>query len=153
MAVSPALIKAAVVVATDKRTWIVIGSVICGIILMTVGIVAAFLNIFSFDDSGTADASSAYIQFIDEMKGCYRRLDAAADDKCSSLDKDQIHAVFYSLYFGEEKTMPDTFYDSFVECFVSRTTDSEGNPVVSQLNQNGLTNLTFDDIIILDYNK
>lgn len=50
MAVSPAVVKAAITLATDKRTWIVIGSVICGIILMIVGIVAAFLNIFSFDD-------------------------------------------------------------------------------------------------------
>ena len=30
----PALIKAAVVLATDKRTWIAVGSVICGVILM-----------------------------------------------------------------------------------------------------------------------
>ena len=36
MAVSPAVVKAAITLATDKRTWIVIGSVICGIILMIV---------------------------------------------------------------------------------------------------------------------
>ncbi|MBC8597607.1 hypothetical protein H8706_12185, partial [Oscillospiraceae bacterium NSJ-50] len=48
MAVSPAVIKAAITLATDKRTWILIGSIICGTVLMIVGIVAAFLNIFSF---------------------------------------------------------------------------------------------------------
>lgn len=67
MAVSPAVIKAAITLATDKRTWILIGSIICGV-LMIVGIVAAFLNIFSFDDSGSETASAAYVQFINEMK-------------------------------------------------------------------------------------
>lgn len=131
MAVSPAVIKAAVALATDKRTWIVIGSIIGGVILMTVGIVAAFLNIFSFDDTGSATASTAYVQFVDEIKGCYQKLDVKADEKCSELDKDRIHAVFYTLYFGEDKNLSDTFYDQFVECFVSRTTNSAGEEVVS----------------------
>ena len=63
MAVNPALIKAAVALATDKRTWVVIGSIICGIILTIVGVVAAFLNIFSFDDTGSATASAAARSF------------------------------------------------------------------------------------------
>ena len=46
MAVNPALIKAAITLATDKRTWVVIGSIVFGVIFMIVGIVAAFLNIF-----------------------------------------------------------------------------------------------------------
>lgn len=132
MAVSPTLIKVAITLATDKRTWIVIGSIICGIILMIVGIVAAFLNIFSFDDSGSATASSAYVQFIDDIKYGYSKLDAAADLAGGNLDKDQIHAVFYTLYFGEEKRLSDNFYADFVECFVSRTTDEDGNEIVSQ---------------------
>ena len=134
MAVSPAVVKAAITLATDKRTWIVIGSVICGIILMIVGIVAAFLNIFSFDDSGSATASSAYVQFIDDIKYGYSKLDAAANSTGGALDKDQIHAVFYTLYFGEEKRLSDSFYADFVECFVSRTTDEDGNEIVSQCN-------------------
>ena len=131
MAVSPAVIKAGIALATDKRTWIFIGSVICGVILMAVGIVAAFLNIFSYDDSGSPTASAAYVQFINEMKESYAKLDAKADEKCESLDKDQIHAVFYTMYFGEEKNMSNSFYDSFVECFVTRSTDDEGNEIVS----------------------
>lgn len=59
MVVSPGVIKAAITLATDKRTWILIGSIICDTVLMIVGIVAAFLNIFSFDDSGSANASAA----------------------------------------------------------------------------------------------
>ena len=68
MAVNPAVVKLIITAATDKRTWIVIGSIVCGIILMIVGRVAAFLNIFSFDDSGSSTASAAYVQFIDDMK-------------------------------------------------------------------------------------
>ena len=132
MAVSPAVIKAIVVAATDKRTWIAIGSVICGIILMIVGIVAAFLNIFSFDDSGSSTASTAYVQFINDMKYAYGKLDRAADELCSALDKEQMHAVFYTLYFGEEKNQSEQFYRDFVECFITRTRDDEGDETVSQ---------------------
>lgn len=132
MAVSPTVIKLAVTLATDKRTWMVIGSVICGAVLMIVGTVAAFLNIFSFDDSGSSTASSAYVKFIDDMKYAYGKLDKAVENKYPSLDRDQIHAVFYTLYFGEEKNKSDDFYSDFVECFIDRGTDSEGNETLSQ---------------------
>lgn len=132
MAVNPAVVKLIITAATDKRTWIVIGSIVCGIILMIVGIVAAFLNIFSFDDSGSSTASAAYVQFIDDMKYAYARLDEEIDDKYPALDRDQIHAVFYTLYFGEEKIKSAAFYDGFVECFINRSTDDEGNEVLSQ---------------------
>ena len=36
MAVNPVVIKLAITAATDKRTWIIVGSVICGVILMFV---------------------------------------------------------------------------------------------------------------------
>lgn len=98
---------------------------------MIVGIVAAFLNIFSYDDTGSDTASAAYIQFIDDMKGSYAKLDTQVDQICPALDKNQIHAVFYALYFGEEKNMDDDFYTSFVECFVTREIDEEGNEMVS----------------------
>lgn len=134
MAVSPALMKAAVVVATDKRVWTVIGSILCGLIFTIVGIVAAFLNLFSYDDTGSATASATYIQFINDIKGSYAKLDAAADEICPALDKDQIHAVFYTLYFGEDKNMDSSFYYSFVECFVTRDTDGDGNETVTPCN-------------------
>ena len=136
MALSPTAVKLIITAATDKRTWILIGSIICGTILMIVGIVAAFLNIFSFDDSGSATASAAYVRFIGEMKNSYSKLDAAADNISENLDKDTIHAVFYTLYFGEDKNLPDSFYRSFVECFVSRSTDEDGNEVVSRCGLN-----------------
>ena len=136
MAVNPALIKAAITLATDKRTWVVVGSIIFGVLFMIVGIVAAFLNIFSFDDSGSSTASAAYVQFVDDMKYAYEKLDAEIDDKYPALDRDQIHAVFYTLYFGEEKIKSADFYDGFVECFISRTTDDEGNEVLSQCSLN-----------------
>lgn len=132
MAVSPAVIKVAIALATDKRTWIAIGSIICGIILMIVGIVAAFLNIFSYDDSGSGTAPAAYVQFINNMKYAYGRLDAAIEETYPSLDREQIHAVFYTLYFGEKKNKSDQFYRDFVECFITRSRDEDGNEVVTQ---------------------
>lgn len=136
MAVNPAVIKLAITAAMDKRTWIIVGSVICGVILMFVGIIAAFLNIFSFDDSSSPTASSAYIQFIDDMKYSYSKLDEAIEEKLPSLDQDHVHAVFYTLYFGEDKKMSDKFYSDFVECFITRSKDDEGNEVVSQCSFN-----------------
>ena len=136
MAVSPTLIKAAITLATDKRTWVVVGSVVAGIIFMVVGIVAAFLNIFSFDDSGSSTASAEYVRFVDDMKFAYEKLDAEIDDKYPGLDRDQIHAVFYTMYFGEEKIMSTEFYDGFVECFITRRTDADGNEVLSQCSLN-----------------
>ena len=53
-----------------------------------------------------------------------------------ALDRDQIHAVFYTLYFGEEKIKSAEFYDGFVECFINRSTDDEGNEVLSQCSLN-----------------
>lgn len=128
---SPKAVKAILSLATDKRVWTAIGSIICGVILMVVGVVAAFLNIFSYDDSASITASESYRQFIGEIKSCYRKIDANVNDKCPDLDKDQIHAVFYTLYFGEEKDMPDSFYSDFVECFIDRTTNDEGEETVS----------------------
>lgn len=128
---SPKVVKAILSLATDKRVWTAIGSIICGVILMVVGVVAAFLNIFSYDDSASITASESYRQFIGEIKSCYRKIDANVNDKCPDLDKDQIHAVFYTLYFGEEKNMPDSFYSDFVECFIDRTTNDEGEETVS----------------------
>ncbi len=132
MAVSPALVKAAVALATDKRTWVVVGSVICGIILTIVGIVAAFLNIFSFDDSGSPTASAAYVKLIDDIKYGYGKLDTAADASDAVLDKDEIHAVFYTMYFGEEKIKSEEFYEGFVECFITREIDENGNEIAYQ---------------------
>ena len=132
MAVSPTVVKLIITAATDKRTWIIVGSIICGVILMVVAVIAAFLNIFSFDDSGSSTASFAYVEFIDNMKYAYGKLDESVEEKYSGLDRDSIHAVFYTLYFGEDKIKDNDFYDSFVECFINRSTDDEGNEVLSQ---------------------
>ena len=130
MAVSPALVKAAIAAATDKRTWIAVGSIVVGIIFGIVAVVGAFLNMFTFDDSGSVDAQPAYVEFITNMRDCYSKLDASAEAVCSSLDKDYIHAVFYTMYFGEDKTLPDSFYTDFVNCFVSRSTTDGVETVV-----------------------
>ncbi len=125
MAINPALIKAAVYAATDKRIWVVLGSVIAGTVFFIIAVAGTVINMFSFDDSASADASPAYVAFISDMQSCYGKLDTEvtalnAVIEGEQIDKDQIHAVFYTLYFGEDKNMEQDFYRRFVECFVTR---------------------------------
>ena len=103
MAVSPAVVKAAITLATDKRTWIVVGSVICGLVLMVVGTVAAFLNIFTYDDTNSATASAAYVEFINEIKDGYKKLDSAADAISENLDKDTYDSNLTLNIVSDEK--------------------------------------------------
>ena len=104
MAVNPAVVKLIITAATDKRTWIVIGSIVRGIILMIVGIVAAFLNIFSFDDSGSSTASAAYVQFIDDMKYAYYATVPTKEEKDRFL-----------YLMGERNAGDEEFYGSYVD--------------------------------------
>jgi len=127
MAVNTALIRAAIYAATDRRTWILVCSVICGVVFLIVAVVAAFLNMFYFDGSAYNEASPAYVEFVSTMKECYLKLDTEVTElneiiEGEKLDQDQIHAVFYALYFGEAKSMNQDFYRQFVECFTDRST-------------------------------
>ena len=131
MAVNPAVVKVVATAATDKRVWTAVGSVIVGIVATLICFVASFLNMFAYDDSGNGQQSPAYVSFIKSMKDCYKELDVRAEEKCPALDKDQIHAVFYTLYFGEEKNMTAAFYDSFVECFINRKINEAGEETVT----------------------
>ena len=136
MAISPALIKAAVYAATDKRFWIVLGSVIAGVIFLIIMVIGIFFQVFVTDEVNQPDAPASYHSFVSDMQACYRMLDAEVDTlnpkmQAGKLDKDEIHAVFYTLYFGEEKNMPPAFYTRFVGCFVEQNMDENGNPLVT----------------------
>ena len=130
MAVNPMVVKAAITIATDKRTWIAVGSVLAGVIFLIVAVCAAFINMFSFNGTANSAAPPEYNQFISSMQQCYSQLDynisaLNAEIESDRLDTDQIHAVFYTLYFAEDRNLTAEFYRQFVECFVER--HSEGN--------------------------
>lgn len=140
MAISPALIKAAIYAATDKRFWIALGSVIVGVIFFIIIIFSMFFQVFVSDGNNQPEAPASYQSFVSDMQACYRMLDAEVDTlnqkiQAGKLDKDEIHAVFYTLYFGEEKNMPPAFYTQFVDCFVEQNTDENGNSLVTAVNK------------------
>ena len=136
---NPALIKAAVVLLTDKRTWKAIGVVVAAILtpfLLLVVIICSML-------SGTANHNNAaveltfyggslpitmpseYKDYITEMRDCFSSLDGAIAtvegmmEDGDSLDSNRIKAVFYALNFGtEDLSLRRAKAREFVDCFV-----------------------------------
>ena len=136
MAVSPIVIKAAAYAATDKRIWILVASIIAGIVLTIVAIIGVFINIFTLGGAIQPEDSPSYKEFITDMQACYAKLDTEADElnekmQDGTLDKDKLHAIFYTLYFGDTKEMTPAFYKQFVECFVNRTKDESGKETIT----------------------
>ena len=119
---NPALIKAAVVLLTDKRTWKAIGVVIAAILTPFILLVVILCSMLS----GTANHNNAaveltfyggslpitmpgeYKDYITEMRDCFSSLDGAIAtvegmmEDGDSLDSNRIKAVFYALNFGTE---------------------------------------------------
>lgn len=132
-------VKAALAVATDKRTWTAIGTVLAAILTPFILIILVFVSMLSggaAHNSAAVDlafhggtvsggAPAEYSQHIKDMQSCFSKLDDAIgrlspklDD--GSIDADRVKAIFYSLYFGADSlNMTDGDYDKFVDCFVS----------------------------------
>ena len=147
---NPALIKAAVVLLTDKRTWKAIGVVIAAILtpfILLVVIVCSML-------SGTANHNNAaveltfyggslpitmpgeYKDYITEMRDCFSSLDGAIAtvegmmEDGDSLDSNRIKAVFYALNFGtEDLSLRRAKAREFVDCFVEYQTALTPRPM------------------------
>lgn len=136
---NPALIKAAVVLLTDKRTWKAIGVVIAAILTPFILLVVIICSMLS----GTANHNNAaveltfyggslpitmpseYKDYITEMRDCFSSLDGAIAtvegmmEDGDSLDSNRIKAVFYALNFGtEDLSLRRAKAREFVDCFV-----------------------------------
>ena len=136
---NPALIKAAVVLLTDKRTWKAIGVVIAAILTPFILLVVILCSMLS----GTANHNNAaveltfyggslpitmpseYKDYITEMRDCFSSLDGAIAtvegmmEDGDSLDSNRIKAVFYALNFGtEDLSLRRAKAREFVDCFV-----------------------------------
>lgn len=131
-------VKAALVVATDKRSWTVIASVVAAIMTPFILIIVVFLSAMS----GTADHNNAavdltfnggylastfpadYRMYIEKMRNSFADLDAAlaeisgmAED--GEVDAYRVKSIFYSLFFGaDQPRMNDGDYRRFADCFV-----------------------------------
>ncbi|RGX56791.1 MULTISPECIES: M23 family metallopeptidase [Anaerotruncus] len=136
---NPALIKAAVMLATDKRTWKVVAVLLAAILTPFILIVVFICSLLS----GTAHHNNAaveltfyggnlpitmpgdYRDYITEMRACFSSLDSAITDVESemedgdSLDSNRVKAVFYALYFGSDHLrLRSAAAREFVDCFV-----------------------------------
>jgi murein DD-endopeptidase MepM/ murein hydrolase activator NlpD len=140
-------VKAAVAVATDKRTWTVIGTIVAAVlapfILFVVVIICILSGTASHNNaaidqvfkggSAVSGMPSEYQQYIDDMQNDFTVLDAAIatvnpEIESGSVDSTRVKAVFYSLYFGVDNLkLNSDSYIKFVDCFVKfeQTTDSQ----------------------------
>ena len=132
MAVSPAVIKAIITAATDKRVWKIVGIVIAAVlmpfiivILMICALVSGVesanndLLDYSFKDvSISQDFTDEQQKVIEDMRDWLAELDAVIAEKETeySLDGDMVRAVFYCLNFGGELD-EDFDYEMFCQCF------------------------------------
>jgi hypothetical protein len=131
-------VKAAVALATDKRTWKTIGVVIASIltpIILIVVMIASILSAGSDHNKAAIDLSfnggnipaampADYTSHISEMNGCFAVLDKAISEaearmEGGALDNIRIKSIFYSLNFGAENlslSAPEA--RAFVDCFL-----------------------------------
>lgn len=132
-------VKAALVAATDKRTWTAIASVVAAILTPFILIIVVMLGALS----GTANHNNAavdlafhggylssqlpadYRMYIEKMQDSFTDLDTAlaeingmAED--GEVDAYRVKAIFYSLFFGaDQPRMNDGDYRRFADCFVT----------------------------------
>ncbi|MBS6955406.1 MAG: C40 family peptidase [Enterocloster asparagiformis] len=132
-------VKAALVAATDKRTWTAIASVVVAILTPFILIIVVMLSALS----GTTNHNNAavdlafhggylssqlpaeYRMYIEKMRDSFTDLDTAiaeingmAED--GEVDVYRVKAIFYSLFFGaNQPRMNDGDYRIFADCFVT----------------------------------
>ena len=133
------VVKAALVAATDKRTWTAIASVAAAVLTPFILIIVVLLSALS----GTADHNNAavdltfnggylssqlppdYRMYIEKMRESFADLDTVlaeingmAED--GEVDTYRVKSIFYSLFFGaDQPRMDDGDYRRFADCFVT----------------------------------
>ncbi len=130
--------RTAIVAATDKRTWKIIGVIIAALLTPFILMIVVIISLLS----GTSNHNNAaidiafqggaissqipadYANHIRNMRDSFSELDGAIADigkelESGSLDNTRVKAVFYSLFFGDENPRMDSgFYRQFVDCFL-----------------------------------
>ncbi len=137
--------KAALVLATDKRTWKAVGVIIAAALTPFIIIIVCILSLVS----GTANHNNAalnltfnggtipatmpaeYQTYINEMRSCFTALEGAEAEIGSEcewedgavLDMVRVKAVFYALYFGDNNlSLRASGAREFVDCFLTYET-------------------------------
>lgn len=131
-------VKAALVAATDKRSWTAIASVAAAVLTPLILIVVVLLSALS----GTADHNNAavdltfnggylssripadYRMYIEKMRESFAELDTVLAEmngmvEDGEVDAYRVKSIFYSLFFGaDQPRMGDGDYRGFADCFV-----------------------------------
>ena len=134
MAVSPAVIKAVVTAATDKRTWetlaILITAILMPIGLLIIIIATSFSSVESankelmdYSFAGTempSEFPAGQREAVKDMREWLGELNEIIaekeNDEEHSLDGDMVRAAFYCLNFGGD-IGEDFDYEAFCNCF------------------------------------
>ena len=157
--------KAAVVLLTDKRTWVVIGSIIAGFIILCVLPMMVLISMFGSVNDVDINSVMEKIndqQIIENMTQEQRdnmlylkTVFTAIDDEITirELDIDPIKAqiIYLSLLNGKEKEN-ETFYTDYISCCAEAENDDQ---IFSNIAEKYGVIVTADekDKIILLYNK
>lgn len=132
-------VKAALVAATDKRTWTAIATVVAAIltpfILIVVVIMSALSGTSSHNNAAvdlafhggylSSKLPADYRMYIEKMRESFVDLDTALSEingmaEVTEVDAYQVKAIFYSLFFGaDQPRMNDGDYREFADCFVT----------------------------------
>lgn len=132
-----ALGKIGIEVATDKRTWTTIATVIAATVTPFILIVIVLSEMASgmanhnnaviqlvFNGGNIPSSMPAeYVNHIEKMRNNFEKLDVQIEQinnsiETGSLDDIRIKAIFYALFFDEEDKILDDVYVRFVECFI-----------------------------------
>ena len=142
--------KAALFLASDKRTWTAIASVAAAVLTPFILIIVVMLSALS----GTASHNNAavdlafhggylssqlpadYRMYIEKMRESFTTLDAALSEingmaEDGTVDAYEVKAIFYSLFFGADQSgMNGGDHRRFADCFVTyeEREDGDGEP-------------------------
>ncbi len=136
---SPTLIlvakKVAVQLATDKRTWLVVGSVITGVVLLFMIPVILIYSATNAMNTQTSvielcfnneeipkELGQSNIVFIENMRIDFSNIDEALEetygaDLDENVDEIFIKCVYYVLSLDGTLALTDYFYSDFVKAF------------------------------------
>lgn len=132
--------KAALVVATDKRTWksagVMLATALVPVILVLVLILGMANGTAHHNNTAVKLAFNGgflpltmpgeYREYITEMRDCFSALDHAVEavgrenEWEGELDMTRVKAVFYALFFGEnDLSLRRSEARAFLDCFIS----------------------------------
>ena len=142
--------KIAVMILTDKRTWKFIGSIIAGVLTITLLPLIVMLSMGNQMEQidGNMNYGTDYIQNLNaSQREMFSQMELAGQAIVNELTKlglkEEIMKaqVIYLTYFNEIE-QPETFFKDFTGCFLLARSEEE---LINLLNQNYNLQINFDE--------